>query len=316
MAEIHIRVVDVGSGLCILSSDNVNNMHFLYDAGRWDNDLCSNFVLETIQSQKLSLVVLSHPDLDHLSNLPKILERTEADLIMHTGYRRSRKTNWRRANTAISKASSLGSTVINLSTFELSKINSEMQIGDMHIKFLYGKHEWDGQPGLAENERRNAISIVVKLTAHGKSVLFSGDTVGRHGSDPENMCAYAEQEMVKSNQNLESNILIAPHHGANNASSECFLNAVKPNNIIFSAGHRYQHPRDKTTIRIKNTLGILDENMFRTDRGDDEGPDGWDYLRINGCKDKAGDDDIQIIIKDTSDISINYVTAENVCASP
>ncbi len=315
IAKVQVRVVDVGSGLCILSSDKVNNKYFLYDAGRWDNDICSDFVLETIESHRLSLIVISHPDSDHLSNLPQILERAEADIIVHTGYKRSRIGYWRKSNTAISKASKSGSTVINLATFKLSNINDSIQLGDMYIEFIYGKASWGGQRGLAENERRNAISIVVKLTAHGQSILFSGDTVGRHEDDPEDVCAYAEQEMINSNKNLEAKILIAPHHGANNASSKCFLDAVKPTSIIFSAGHRYQHPREQTIDRIKNTLGLSDEDMYRTDRGDDEGRKEWDYLRINGCKDKAGDDDIQITIEDNSDMSINYITSENECIS-
>jgi hypothetical protein len=53
-------------------------------------------------------------------------------------------------------------------------------------------------------------------------------------------------------------------------------------------------------------LGIGEQSIFRTDRGDDEVSDGDDpesgewknNETIQGCSDKYGDDDVRIVIKE------------------
>ncbi|NIQ14291.1 MAG: hypothetical protein GTO02_07775, partial [Candidatus Dadabacteria bacterium] len=53
----------------------------------------------------------------------------------------------------------------------------------------------------------------------------------------------------KDNVSLKSDVIIAPHHGADNGSSKCFIEAVDPTYVIFSAGHRHDHPRAVTAQR-------------------------------------------------------------------
>ena len=106
---------------------------------------------------------------------------------------------------------------------------------------------------------------------------------------------------------IQSNVLIAPHHGADNASSTPFINAVHPQYVVFSAGHNasYRHPRATTAQRYID-LGVAEANMFRTDRGDDEGPDEWAYLRVAGPEDKPGDDDVDILIRSSGELIVDY----------
>ena len=308
-AQVEVRVVDIGAGLCVLAQDTVENKFFLYDAGRWDNSICLNYVNSTVDGGDIELVILSHPDADHLSNLGGILARNHAKNIIHTGYPRYRVKSWRKANRAIADAAESGATVYNLRSTNIDSIQSPFVIGNMSIELMYGAGDWLGER-LAENERRNAISIAVKLTAYDKSIFFAGDLVGRHENDPEEACLYSEQELVNSGKDLTSDVLISPHHGANNASSSCLLNAISPSYVIFSAGSKYQHPRKNTVDRVISVLGINVENIFRTDRGDDEGIKEWDYLRISGCKDRPGDDDIQIYISPSSELLVSYLNDE------
>ncbi|MFW9641594.1 MBL fold metallo-hydrolase [Vibrio parahaemolyticus] len=306
MASVKVRIVDIGAGLCVLTHDTLEDRFFLYDAGRWDNRICSDYVNTTVDGKDIDLVVISHPDSDHLSNLEQILTRNDAQTIIHTGYPRFRVASWRKANNAISESAERGATIFNLRSIDIDSIQSPIAIGNMSIELMSGAGDWDGSH-LAENERRNAISIALKLTAYGKSVFFAGDLVGRHEKDPEDTCSFSEEKLVSSGKNLASDVLIAPHHGANNASSSCLLRAISPSYIVFSAGHNYQHPRVKTVERITNILDIPESNMFRTDRGDDEGHKEWDYMRIDNCKDKPGDDDIEIMISPSSELTVDYL---------
>lgn len=46
--------------------------------------------------------------------------------------------------------------------------------------------------------------------------------------------------------------------------------------------------------------------MFRTDLGDDEGEKEWKHGRIAGHKDKAGDDDVDILIRPDGEVLVSY----------
>jgi hypothetical protein len=103
----------------------------------------------------------------------------------------------------------------------------------------------------------------------------------------------------------KSDVIIAPHHGADNASSTKFIEAVSPDFVIFSAGHRHHHPRASAVKRYINN-GVNQNNIFRTDLGDDEGGEEWDFGRISGHKDPAGDDDVDILIRPNGEIVVDY----------
>ncbi len=94
---------------------------------------------------------------------------------------------------------------------------------------------------------------------------------------------------------LESDVMIAPHHGGNNGSAACFIDRVDPEFVIFSAGHQYQHPTKAAAEWYEN---VDEDKIFRTDRGDDEsGSFEWKKGKVSGCKDKKGDDDVEIVLK-------------------
>jgi competence protein ComEC len=104
---------------------------------------------------------------------------------------------------------------------------------------------------------------------------------------------------------IHSRVLLAPHHGADNGSSVPFIQAVNPDYVIFSAGHDHHHPRDSAAQRYLD-FGIPETNMFRTDRGDDEGLPEWPFGSIAGEADKPGDDDIDITITADSELTVRY----------
>ena len=131
------------------------------------------------------------------------------------------------------------------------------------------------------------------MTYAGRSLLISGDTYGRDIGDSPETCEAAESEMVQraSAIPIKSDVLIAPHHGADNGSSACFIKAVAPTYVIFSAGHAHKHPRSTTVQRYLDE-GVAVDKIFRTDLGDNEGAEEWS--RGAGAGDKAGDDNVVV----------------------
>lgn len=87
----------------------------------------------------------------------------------------------------------------------------------------------------------NNNSCVLQIRLGESSVLLPGD-IERS----------AEFDLVRRHgQELESDVLIAPHHGSASSSSYAFLKRVKPQYAVFSAGYRnsFGHPNTAVVAR-------------------------------------------------------------------
>jgi competence protein ComEC len=69
----------------------------------------------------------------------------------------------------------------------------------------------------------NDASMVVRLTHAGKRILFTGD-----------IQADAMRELLKRPQALQADVLIAPHHGSSEDTTEAFIRAAAPAFILSS----------------------------------------------------------------------------------
>jgi len=308
---VFARVIDSGPALCV-AVVMPKGHYMIYDAGNWVGGGAEAYesVAEIIpEGSTIDLMVLSHSDSDHLGAVDEICDAYRVKRIIRSGFKRSTGT-WRDADSAIKMERETDNCIdINLRYFEFPH-GATYRFEDVFVTMVCGFHtppeEWGVKKGTAEY--RNAGSIVIRLQYRDKSILFCGDTVGRHIGDPDDTCIVAENFMVENASviKIDSDVLIAPHHGADNANSLKFIQAVSPEYVIFSAGHKYAHPRATAVTRFFYA-GIKKEKMFRTDRGDDEGADEWnDSHRISGHKDPSGDDDVDILIRSDGSIVLEY----------
>lgn len=98
-----------------------------------------------------------------------------------------------------------------------------------------------------ENER----SLCFLLRFGGFDYLIGGDTIGRkHGSENAEV-EKAIGEYLQS-QDINVDVLHVNHHGANNASSVEFLDAVAPEIVIISLGNGngHHHPHENALRRL------------------------------------------------------------------
>jgi hypothetical protein len=95
------------------------------------------------------------------------------------------------------------------------------------------------------------------------------------------------------------------HHGAENANCAPFIKAVSPKWVVVSAGRKHRHPRAVAMNRYL-VVGLPADHILRTKRGDDEGEEEWDYLRVEGCKDGPGDNDIEIVLNRDATHTVAY----------
>ena len=115
---------------------------------------------------------------------------------------------------------------------------------------------------------------------------------------------------------LKSDVLTASHHGGNNASATCFIQAIQPQFVVFSAGHDHQHPTSDAAARFLTHAGVEPKLLFRTDfGGDEQGLFEWKVGSIAGCSDPAGDDDVEIVLQADGSVEVDYLRTPEGCDS-
>jgi beta-lactamase superfamily II metal-dependent hydrolase len=320
-AVVDIRVLDVGPGLATLIK-LPQNKFVIYDAGG-DYNTDGNRTLEQIKEyipagSDIELMILSHTDADHLVAAGQVIRDYKVKKVLWTGYEKSMISAENQTEAYKRFINFLnGSTAQKVNLNALDSVitpGTKFNIGNVTFTFLcgFGKPlpEWNLSN---QGEKLNSVSIIMKLTFAGRSVLFCGDAVGRHLTDDEDGLIATEQYLIdNASAFLPSEIIVAPHHGANNGSSKAFVEAVKPEYVIFSAGHRYSHPTGRTANQYLRFTDV--SKIFRTDRGDDEKTaTEWFGSRIQDCTDKYNDDNVQIQLRSNGTYRVYYLIGGNVC---
>ena len=111
----------------------------------------------------------------------------------------------------------------------------------------------------------NQDSLVLLLRYGMFRMLFTGDLEGQ-----------GEKQLALSGQDLAADVLKAGHHGSKNASSELFLEQVKPQLSVISRGidNRYGHPAAETLERLEKAGSRIFDTALR----------GAAILRSDGVK--------------------------------
>jgi competence protein ComEC len=115
---------------------------------------------------------------------------------------------------------------------------------------------WDGVSFTilhpSDNERfanANDRSCVLQVTVGDRRILIPGDIE-----------AQGEGALLASHtRDLQSDIVVAPHHGSATSSSQSFVNAVDPNWVLVSSGYRnsYGFPKDEVVRRWRQQGAVV-----------------------------------------------------------
>lgn len=234
--KVRIDFLDVGQGSAILVSAP-NNNQVLIDGGPSDAVLAKLGQVLPLGDRQIELLILTHPDSDHLSGLVEVLKRYEVGQILETGI----VTDSAEYKTWNDLIIAKNIPVVFAQAGDTVKIAD-----DLVIKILYPLGKINGQ----EFKNTNATSIVGKIIYGQNSVLFTGDAEGS-----------VENPLVFSGVNLKADILVVGHHGSKNSTSAEFLAAVAPNIAVIQVGAKntYGHPAPEILERLKNL------SIFRTD---------------------------------------------------
>ncbi len=228
-ADVRITILDVGQGSAALLQLPRGKVMLLDGGGFSDNeifDVGAFVVAPVLWRQKIRTIdklILSHPDSDHLNGLLYIAEHfnvrqvwTNGDSVDTQAYQRFREIIEQRA----------------LDMPDYAQLPRTSSRHGVTLEILYPPANFQHYQTWQNWRNFNNNSLVLRLQHGPTTLLFPGDIEAR-----------AEFELVALHRgNLQSDILIAPHHGSRTSSSPFFLEEVDPSIVVISAGWaRRQH---------------------------------------------------------------------------
>src|SRR4030042_2598663 len=252
--NLKVNFINVGEGDCILI-EAPNKINILIDGGgtpQSDFDVGSKIVVPYLRRKginEVDLLILTHPDLDHLEGLLPVLMEFKVDMVLDSGLPCDSSEYQEFLSLLLKKGipyhkAEAGDNFIFSSNLEIFLLNP-----------LYDSDFYE------ESDFNNA-SIVVKLLYKNADFLFTGD-----------IQEAAEKKLMVWQNILQSDILKVCHHGSATSTNLEFLDKVNPSIAVITVGkNSYGHPSQKTIERLE------DKNIpiYRTDK------DGTITIRTNG----------------------------------
>lgn len=312
-----VRVADVGAGLCVVAR-TADGYTLLVDTSAGHKH-CLRAINQVLRPREpIDLVILTHGDADHTSGLKGIApERRIGQLLWNGRMPDVCMDGDCNLLTGLGAVAERASTIINFTTHP-HEPGDTYRLGAFLDVVLLATHTfgpWEASDRLSDSEAINAASIVVRLDIAGRRILIPGDALSLSATSDDDACLWGEAWLVERwGDDLKADVLIAGHHGAENASAHCFLNAVRPRHVILSAGDQHGHPRAAAVARMLAN-GVDRRNIFRTDRGSAVlQPGEWPQEAGLDCGDKASiEDDVVITVLGGSHPRVAY-HADDPCA--
>jgi competence protein ComEC len=217
-----IRVWDVGQGLSVL----VRHEHevLVYDTGpavpgvfsAVESTLLPNLAGEGIRW--IDTLVISHADSDHAGGVSELTQRIEVGRVI------------------AGEPAAVRQQVADRPVSGCKR--STQQLGGLVLEFWQGEGATEG----------NDASCVLRIyhPESGTEWLLPGDITDH--MEARYLAYLADREEL---QVPVTRVLVAPHHGSKTSSSEAWVRALKPDQVIYTAGyrHRYGHPHPTVAAR-------------------------------------------------------------------
>jgi competence protein ComEC len=236
--RMHVHFLDVGQGDAIVTEFPDGKVAVI-DGGKKDKfiDYGARVLLPFLRSRgirRLSVVIATHPDVDHYGGLVTLIEGMEVERMVVNG--EEKESGGYRA--LLEAAKRKGIPVFSVHRGQI------VWIGEYPLYVLHPPR-LPHHLAIPSNER----SIVIKCGFGDKSVLLTGDYTNDLRQIPSGC--------------LRSQVLKFPHHGARLADARGFLDNVSPLVTVISVGegNPFGHP----DVRNVYLLRGMKSRIYRTD---------------------------------------------------
>ncbi len=245
-SELTIAFLDIGQGDSIfIEAPNGNQV--LVDAGPNAKVLSELGKVMPWYDKSLDMIVMTHPDQDHIGGFVDVLKRYSVQYELEPGVE--------------------SKTLTNATIHEL--------IDQNHIQKVIARRGMK----IVLDEKRNIVlmvlypdtdvthfetnkaSIVARLTYGDTEVVLTGDAPKDVEQHILSLSTTTPDKTI--DLNLASDILKAGHHGSKTSTSEEWVGVLNPQYVVISSGkgNKYGHPNQETL----DTLAKFPDKILRTD---------------------------------------------------
>ncbi|OGY25902.1 MAG: hypothetical protein A2Z24_02365 [Candidatus Woykebacteria bacterium RBG_16_44_10] len=232
-AKLHLKIYDVGQGDAIFLR-TAGDFRILVDGGP------SNKVLEYLgtdlpfYSKSIDLVILTHPQADHLTGLVEAVKRYNIKSLWVSDAKNETRifSKWQ----AVLQESEIDPVVVNQGDKLILPDGTE-------IRVLSPRKE-------GMNQDVNSASVVVLVSYGNFDALLTGDA-DQHS-----------QPYTGNEGHVE--VFKVPHHGAKESIDQNFVATLSPEVSVISVGanNKYGHPSQNVISFLEN----LGSKVYRTDK--------------------------------------------------
>lgn len=254
---LRVHFYDVGQAAAALV-ELPDGRVILVDSGGYKTALTPKLKPD-LKGRPLSLVWITHPHDDHLSQFLAVLRHARVEKYVDNGFdggspsRRSRSGMGVRMREAAANAGAETWSATSAS-FSVPLPSSDT------VSFTAIKPKtW--LPACSYGSEMNNCSLGIRIDYCASSILFLGD-------------AEAEEEAMLPLS--PATLLVVPHHGSDSSTSPLLLQRTQPRYAVISAGPRskYCHPDDVVVRRLNRALGAVNSLTAMTS-GQGSGSCGW-----------------------------------------
>lgn len=232
--QMKVHFIDVGQGDSILIQTPKQNV--LIDGGTRSSGSSVVSYIKGLGVTRLDMVIGTHPHEDHIGGLIAVLQQIPAAEVIDPGVIHTTKT-FSDYLDAIEQNEN--------TTFTEGRAGMTRDLGGgAKMQILH--------PSSPSDSHLNNASVVTRLTFGEISFVLSGDAESA-----------AENQILGRGYMLSSTILKIGHHGSKTATTQKYLDAVKPKAAIIMCGkgNSYGHPHDETLSK----LAAAEIDIYRTD---------------------------------------------------
>ena len=244
--NLKVNFLAVGQGDAVFI-ETPEKFQILIDGGPDSTVLSKLQKIMPVFDRSIDVVILTHPEKDHLTGLIDVLQRYKVDYVLWTGAVKN-SAEYKKWVEILNKKQKEKTKIIT--AFSGMKIKAGRVLIDTLFPF-------ENLQGKEFKNTSNDTCIVSRLVFGSNSFLFTGDITSK-----------AEKALANSYElaSLKSDVLKVAHHGSKYSTSDLFLQNVKPKIAVIEVGkNSYGHPTPETLQRLEK-FGI---KTFRTDKDGD-----------------------------------------------
>ena len=226
MSVVSFLNVDQGDATLILTDEG---HRVLVDCGDIDGPILTRLQEGLgFLARRIDLLVVTHGHRDHYGGCFDVLERYHVGAVMINGVRKE-------------EGGLYESFLAEVASQEIQILpglaGTEISLGERYLQVLHPTNQYWGE--IIQND--NDMSVVIGGFGGETDFLLMGDVY-----------TSGEQEIIQRYPELDVDILKVGHHGSDTSTSQSFLDHVRPETAIISAGedNRHGHPHDQVLDRL------------------------------------------------------------------